>query len=709
MKEPVSNDIILEKTAKLLGLKKNQVEAVDVLVEEGCTIPFMARYRKERTGGLDEVQLDTVLKKLQNLRELEKRRAYILNYLAEEKKLTPGLKKKLEEAEELAVLEDLYLPFKPRKKTLADRAREQGLAPLAEMILEKVLSREEALKAAAKYTGDEVPDTESALEGAMNIQVQDIADDAEVRGYLRKTVEKGRVTASVKRGRKDEGSTYRDYFDFSENVQTMAAHRIMAVLRAEKEGVVNLGVEPPGEPEVLAGKVENIHFKKSGGGSLLREAATLSLDKYLVPSIGKDMLKVLKERAEMESVTYFSRNLEKILLAGPFGQRGIIGIDPGVRTGCKCSLLDRQGNYREFLTIYLSKDPAEAKKLLPWLEKGEVEGIAIGNGTYGRETYSIIKELCRDLDVTVALVDEDGASVYSAGEEAREEFPDLDVTVRGAISIGRRFQDPMAELVKIDPRSLGVGQYQHDITPALLNEKLEQTVQWGVNRVGINLNTAGYHLISYISGLDRAKARAITGYRLEHGDFRNREELKKVKGIGKKAYEQAAGFLRIRGGDNPLDSTGVHPESYRYVEKISESLNCTVEELVENAAVVTDKLMEISKNFPEGESIIGELKQRGLDPRSDYQEAPFSDDLTSFDDLEPGMVVNGIVDNVVAFGAFVDIGLKEKGLVHISEVADRYVEDINECLAVGDRITAKVISLDAERKRIALSIKQVKN
>jgi uncharacterized protein len=665
----------------------------------------MARYRKERTGNLDEVEIDAVLRRLNELKELEKRRAYIINYLAEQKKLTPKLKEKLEKAEDAATLEDLYLPFKPRKKTLADRAREQGLAPLAELIVKKGIDREAALKAAEKFTGDDVATPEAALEGAMNILVQDIADDAEVRGYLRNTMGKGRVTTAVKRGKKDEGTTYRDYFDFSEKVTSMAAHRVMAILRAEKEGILNISVEAAEERSTLAARVSTLHFKKNTGGSILPEAGDISLKKYLEPSIGREILKAMREKAESESAAFFSRNLEKILLAGPFGQKPVIAIDPGLRTGCKSVLLDAQGNYCESMNINLSRDVEEASKLDAWVEKKGPEAIVIGNGTFGRETYGIIRERYKKNDLIIALVDEDGASVYSAGEEAREEFSDLDITVRGAISIGRRFQDPMAELVKIDPRSLGVGQYQHDITASLLKEKLEQTVQWGVNRVGVNLNTAGYHLISYISGLDRSKARNVTEYRKLHGSFQSREDLRKVKGIGDRAYQQAAGFLRIRGGSNPLDSTGVHPESYPVVAEMAGALGCTIDEIIENPAAHAKELEKIAKNYPGGESIVTELRQQGLDPRRKYEEVPFSDEITSFTDLKEGMVLTGIVDNVVAFGAFVDIGLKEKGLVHISEVADEYVQDITEFLAVGDRVTVKVLTLDTERKRIGLSMK----
>jgi len=699
-------EIIIARTAEELNLKKEQVAAVNTLAVEGCTIPFIARYRKERTGNLDEVVLDTVIRRLNELRELEKRRAYIIGYLRDQEKLTPALEKKLIEAGDPAFLEDLYLPFKPRRKTLADRAREQGLEPLARLIAKENLDRNGAHQAAENFIGDEVPDVSEALEGAMNIIVQDIADDAEVRSFLRTSMGKGRVSASVKRGKKESGSTYRDYFDFSEQVTSMASHRVMAILRAEKEGILNLSVESPLDHDILSLKISEHHFKKKEGGSLLQKAARLSLEKYLVPSIGKEVLKSMREQAETESVAYFSRNLEKILLAGPFGQRGIIGIDPGVRTGCKCVLLDSQGNFCASMTLNFSRDPGEAVKLKPWVEKHNPEGIAIGDGTYGRETYGIIKSHFKDPKLTIALVDEDGASVYSAGEEAREEFPDLDVTVRGAISIGRRFQDPMAELVKIDPRSLGVGQYQHDITPALLQEKLEQTVQWGVNRVGVNLNTAGYHLISYISGLDRAKARSVTEYRKAHGSFASRNELKKVKGIGDKAFQQSAGFLRIRGGKNPLDSTGVHPESYPVAGDMAEALGCSINELVENPDAYVQGLSKIAVTFPNGESIAAELRQRGLDPRREFEDVPFSDEITSFTDLKEGLVLKGIVDNVVAFGAFVDIGLKEKGLVHISEVSDQYVEDITAFLAVGDRVTVKVLTLDPERKRIGLSMKQ---
>jgi len=699
-------EIINNNVAKELNLKLFQIEAVIELSDEGCTIPFISRYRKERTGNLDEVAVNSVLERYSCLVELEKRRDYIIKYLTDNEKLTPELDKRLRKASSMSELEDIYLPFKPRKKTLADKAIELGLEPLSKILKEKNLSEEEALKAAEEYVGDDVPDSKTALEHAKNILVQEVSDSAEVRGFVRDNLRKGKLECSAKRGKKDEGVKYRDYFDYSEDATKVASHRVMALLRGVREGMLNLGVEPRKGEDDLSHDVALLHFKKRG--LLLTEVSEESFGRHLKKSIGNEIFKELGERAERDSLDVFSKNLENILLFSPFGEKSVIGIDPGIRTGCKAALLDENGDFSESATLYLNRNVSEAKKLLEWVNQYDVKGIAIGSGTFGRETYKILKELFLDSPVVIALVNEDGASIYSASETARDEFPDLDLTVRGAISIGRRFQDPMAELVKIDPKSLGVGQYQHDISPSLLKEGLTKTVEWAVNRVGVNLNTAGYHLLSCISGLDMGKARELVKYRSEHKRISSIKELKKVKGIGAKAFEQSAGFLRIKDGKNILDSTGVHPESYGHVEDIAKLYGVSLEELVENPDMI--KLSRVKKelDIPELESIINELKSRGLDPRSDFSTADFRDDIESIDDLKEGDILNGVIDNVAAFGAFVDLGIKDKGLVHISEVSDEYIEDINSVLSVGDRVSVKVTAIDLERRRISLSIKEAK-
>lgn len=696
---------IVEQTAQQLSIKAVHIAAVIDLKDEGCTIPFISRYRKERTGNLDEVAVDAILKSYERIEALEKRREYIINYLEEQGKLTAELRKKLQASETLAGLEDLYLPFKPRKKTLADKAQELGLGPLAKSIKEKNLSRENALRLAKEYIGEDIPDVDAALEHAMNILVQEVADSSEARGRVRNVLKRGKITGRVKRGKKEAGEKYRDYFDFSEELSSVASHRIMALMRAAKEGILAVKVEDSNPGDVLPGQVMKLHFRKEG--ELLLLISGTSLERYLLKSIGNEVLAEMRERAEADSAAIFSRNLEKILLFSPFGERAVIGIDPGIRTGCKVTALDKTGGYLESMNINLHHNAGEASRLLEWIDKYSIEGIAIGDGTFGRESYGIVRTLLQDREIVIAMIDEDGASVYSAGETAREEFPDLDVTIRGAISIGRRFQDPLSELVKIDPKSLGVGQYQHDINTSLLKSTLEKTIEWAVNRVGVNLNTASYHLLSHVSGLDKKKAREITNYRSGQAKIQSREELKKVKGIGNKAFEQAAGFLRIKDGDNILDSTGVHPESYSAVQAIAASSKLSIAELVASPDSIDRKRIESSHKIAELDSIIDELKQKGLDPRREFQAVSFNDDINDISDLQAGMVLSGVVDNVLAFGAFVDIGIKDKGLVHISEVANEYVKDINDVLAVNDQVKVKVLDVDLNRKRIALSMKQV--
>ncbi|PKL39870.1 MAG: RNA-binding transcriptional accessory protein [Spirochaetae bacterium HGW-Spirochaetae-1] len=700
----MEQSLILQTIALELSLKVNQAEAVVALSTEGCTIPFIARYRKEKTGGLDEVAISAILESFERHTELEKRREYILQYLTGQDKLTPELDTRIRKALTMAELEDIYLPYKPRKKTLADRAIELGMEPLADLIVEKNPSLDRVLALAAEFTGGDVAEPGIALEHAMNILTQRVSDNADVRRIVRVDLQKGSVRAAVKRGKKEEGQKYRDYFDFSEKAQHMASHRIMAVLRGGKEGILNVSLESAVGTEQLAGTVMTACFGKRG--EVLLKSATESLERHLLSSMGNEILKELREKAERESLEIFARNLEKILLAAPFGERAVIGIDPGIRTGCKAAVIDKNGVYRDFLTMQLNGNPSEAGKILPWLATYGVEGIAVGSGTFGRETWSMIRDLLGERGVVAALVDEDGASVYSASETAREEFPGLDVTVKGAISIGRRFQDPLAELVKIDPRSLGVGQYQHDITASLLETKLRQTVEWAVNRVGVNLNTAGYHLLAFVSGLDKNRAREIVKYRTESGRIRSRKELKKIKGIGDKAFQQCAGFLRIMDGDNSIERTGVHPESYDDVEKIAHYYGKSVVELVAGPEIMNKDDIKKQLHITEAEAVMGELLSRGLDPRKEYTPVSFDEKLKSIDDIGDGMILHGIVDNVTAFGAFVDVGIKDKGLVHISEISVEYVKDINKVLSVGDRVLVKVIAVDRERGRISLSMRR---
>ena len=700
----MENIQIQTRVAEGLSLKNNQVQAVLDLTEEGCTIPFISRYRKERTGNLDEISVNSIIENFRRISELEKRREYILTYLKDNDKLTPDLEKKIKLAATLNILEDLYLPYKPRKKTLADKARDLGLEPLANLIKDNNLTKEKALKEAMNYISDDVQDEGSALDHALNIIVQDFSDSSEVRGHVRENMKKGEVVVSVKRGKKEEGSKYKDYFEFDEKVSKMPPHRIMAILRGVNEGYLKVSVESVDDEKIMVRDLTELLFKKKG--ELLLHAAEDSLKRYLNKSLGNEILSGLKEKAEQESVKIFSKNLERILLSSPFGEKSVIGIDPGIRTGCKTAVIDKNGDFIKFITMNLHNNENEIEKIRDWIKEYSVDGIAIGDGTFGRETFGIAKKFFENENIIIALVDEDGASVYSASEPAREEFPDLDVTVKGAISIARRFQDPLAELVKIDPKSLGVGQYQHDVTPALLKDKLNQTVEWVVNKVGVNVNTAGYHLLGFISGLDKGKAKELVKFRSQNKKISAIDEILKVKGIGNKAYQQCSGFLRVHKGCNVLDSTGVHPESYDDVRKIAKFVNSSVENLVNNPDMIDEKIIRKELQVEELGSIVSELKNRGLDPRKDFQAVQFSDGIESIDDLKEGMILNGVVDNVVAFGAFVDIGIKDKGLVHISEVSSDYIEDITSAIFTGDSVRVKIVSIDTDRKRIGLSIKQ---
>jgi len=575
------------------------------------------------------------------------------------------------------------------------------LQPLADEIISKNLSLADAQKQAEKYINENVANTVEAFDGAMDILVQRVSDTPEVRSFIRLELHKGVAAAKVKRGKKDDSSVYKDYFDFKGPIDTLPAHRIMALLRAEKEKVLSLSIDFKDTPVIYETRAAQMALGIRSEAAQM--AASLSLERHLKKSLSTEIFKELKEKAEEQSLFYFSRNLEKILLYPPYGEKCVIGIDPGIRTGCKTVLIDDQGSFKENMTLYLHKNASEAEKISTWIKSYNVEAIAVGDGTYGKETSSILRKLYGDL--VVVEVDEDGASIYSASETARDEFPDLDATVRGAISIARRFQDPLGELVKVDPASLGVGQYQHDIHKEKLREKLKETVQWVVNRVGVNCNTASSHLLSYISGLDKNTALEIVKYRKEKKKISSRKELQGIKGIGPKTFEQCAGFIRIFGGDNVLDSTGVHPESYKDLKAIAKLMNEDLEELVSVPDKIDVKKVNNDLAIKEISSVIDELRKGSLDLREDFSAPSFDNSLESFEDAKVGMIVPGKIDNVVAFGAFVDIGLKEKGLVHISEIAHEYVSDIFEFLNIGDMVTVKILSIDNERKRISLTMK----
>jgi len=690
---------IKQKISSTINIDMTRVSAVVELAQEGCTVPFIARYRKEKTGGLDEVQIKDIIDAHEKITALEKRKEAILKSLVETGNHTPELEKKVLEASEMKLLEDIYAPFKPGRKTRADKAIKAGLEPLAKLAMKRVLSENELSDQAQKYICDDFADVQSVIGGVIDIVAQEIADTPEIRSIVRDHLRSGFLNSKVKRGKKEEGDLYRDYFEHEEKVHRVAHHRVMAILRGEKEGFLNVSVEPYLDPERLLGKIERFFFRREA--DFYFDCVKEAYDRLLFKTIGKEVITEIKEKAIEASLEIFHRNLENILLSPPFGEKGVIAIDPGIRTGCKSVLLDKNGTFKGSKVLYLHSDKKDAQKIKSWVESGDVEAIVCGDGTFGRESISILEEAFSG-KVPVISVDEDGASIYSASDAAREEFPDLDITVRGAISIGRRFQDPLAELVKIDPGSLGVGQYQHDIPEKSLKVRLGTTVEWVVNRVGVNLNTASPHLLSYVSGLDMGKAAEIVKTRKEKR-FSLLKEIKKVKGIGPKAFEQCAGFLRILDGVEPLDSTMVHPESYSDIKKALKAFGKTTDELIKDVSIAE------RNEFREflSKSVVEELKKKGLDPREKFQIFRFSESVKNIEDLNEEMVLNGIVDNITGFGAFVDIGIKEKGLVHISQIANEFIQNPADHLNVGQKVKVKVIGIDKSRKRISLSMKDV--
>ena len=690
---------IAGETSKALKIAEKSVRAVLELTESGCTIPFIARYRKEMTGNLDEVQVSEIIDFYEKLTSLDKRKRAILKSLEETGNYSDELGIAVAGAADMTVLEDVYAPFKPGRKTKADKAVEAGLQPLAEYIMLNNPPVAKILEKAKDFVCAAFNDCASAVNGAKEIIAQKIADTPKVRDFVRKSVENGFIVSKVKRGKKESGVLYSDYFDFRESAQRITPHRVMALNRGEKDGFLTISAEAGKTEKELANGIESIFFARHS--DFFGECSALALTDRIFGSIETENFSKIKDFAIDASLDVFHKNLEQILLMPPFGEKPVIGVDPGIRTGCKAALLDEHGNFVASALLNLHLDKNEAKKLEKWITGYKVAGIAVGSGTFGREAHEILKSFFGK-QVVVASVSEDGASVYSASAVAREEFPDLDITVRGAISIGRRFQDPLSELVKIPPESLGVGQYQHDIPVKKLAERLKRTVEWAVNRVGANLNTASPYLLAYISGLDSKKSAEIAAFRRGGRRFKNIEELKNIKGIGAKSFEQCAGFLRIFGGEEILDSTGVHPENYELVRNAAKKVGVPLETLVKNPEII-DKNSQIQELLPP--SVIEELKKRGLDPREKFEQAEFSDEVRTINDLREGMILNGIVDNIVAFGAFVEIGIKEKGLLHISEISDKFIKSPAECLKLGQKIKVVVKNIDLDRKRISLSMK----
>ena len=711
------NDDVITTITQELELAPYQVRATVELLEQGATIPFIARYRKEATGSLDEVTVTAIRDRLAQLRELEKRRQSILNSLRERELLTEELERKILDAETSAKLEDIYLPFRPKRRTRAIIAREKGLEPLARFIFEQA-DTTEPLAEAGKYVNREmdVRSPEEALAGARDIIAEWINEDQEAREKMRALYyEKGLIRATVIAGKEDEGAKYRNYFDWEEAVATSPSHRLLAMRRGEKEGFLYLRISPP-EEEALA-LLEGMFSKGENASSFqVKEAARDSFRRLLSGSIETDIRLTTKNRADAEAIRVFAKNLRELLLAPPLGGKRVLAIDPGIRTGCKVVCLDRQGKVLEADTIYPSRSEkmkAQAIMTLNGLcEKHLVEAIAVGNGTAGRETEAFLGTCGLSTKIPVISVDESGASIYSASKVARSEFPDLDVTFRGAVSIGRRLMDPLAELVKIDPKSIGVGQYQHDVSQQELKKSLDDVVVSCVNAVGVEVHTASEQLLSYVSGLGPQLVRVIVDYRNEYGRFSCREELKKVPRLGPRAFEQAAGFLRIRDGTNPLDGSAVHPESYPIVEAMSTDLGCSMEDLLRDGSLrkrikpsrfVTDKV-----GMPTLTDIITELAKPGRDPRREFENTCFAQGVQRIDDLQTGMSLPGIVTNVTAFGAFVDVGVHQDGLVHISEMADYFVKDPHQVVKVRQQVRVTVLGVDAARKRIALSLRENK-
>ncbi len=704
----------LQLIVNQLNISEKNVRATLQLLEEGATIPFIARYRKEATGSLDEVQIADIQKEWKKLQDLEKRRESILQSIEEQGKLTDELKNRIEATFNMTELEDIYLPYKRKRATRASKAKEKGLEPLAIRIF-KQNDNDNVEQLASAYLNDDVPTIEEALQGARDIIAEQINEDENARNLVRSAFKRGAtIKSKVARGKEQEGAKYKDYFDFEESLNKCPSHRLLAIRRGEDEGFLRVIISPDDEDTIY--RLEQKFVKGFGeAGKQVEMAIEDGYKRLLAPSIETEFRNLSKEKADEEAIAVFTTNLRQLLLSPPLGQRRVIGLDPGYRTGCKVVVLDESGNLWENTTIYPhppQSRTAESEKTMQHLvSKYHAEAIAAGNGTASRETMDFCRKISFSRPVELFLVNESGASIYSASEIAREEFPDQDVTVRGAVSIARRLMDPLAELVKIDPKSIGVGQYQHDVNQTKLKESLDQVVESCVNSVGINLNTASKHLLTYVSGLGPSLAQNIVNYRAEKGQFRSRKELMKVSRMGEKAFEQCAGFLRIRDAKHPLDNTAVHPESYHIVEQMAQNLNCSIEDLIADAKlrkkVNLQKYVTNKVGLPTLNDIMKELAKPGLDPRGEAKAVEFDESITSIEDLHEGMVLTGIVNNITNFGAFVDIGIKESGLVHISQIANRFIKNPAEVVSLNQEVTVRVMSVDLERKRVQLSMKEV--
>lgn len=702
-----------KKIAAELSINERQVKATAELLDEGGTVPFISRYRKEVTGSLDEVAIAAIRDRLDQLRELDKRKEFVLKTIKDQEKLTPELEKAIINAETLTEVEDLYLPYKPKRKTRATQAKEKGLEPLSIVLFEQgnISPESEAEKFIDEEKG--VKSIEEALQGARDIIAEQVNENSEVRAKIRDLFsETGHISAKVMPGKEEEGQKFKDYFEWDESVKDIPSHRLLALRRGEKEMILSLDIAPEEEEAI---EIINKQFV-TGNNDASEQVEIAIKDAYkrlLKPSLETDSRLSTKKKADEEAIKVFAENLGQLLMAAPLGEKRVLALDPGFRTGCKLVVLNEQGKLLDHTAIY----PNEPQKRVmesgavvkQMVDQYNIEAIAIGNGTASRETESFVKSLGLNKEILVVMVNESGASIYSASETARNEFPDHDVTVRGAVSIGRRLADPLAELVKIDAKSIGVGQYQHDVDQNLLKHSLDETVMSCVNKVGVELNTASKELLTYVSGLGPQLAENIVKYRNENGAFKDRNELKRVARLGGKAFEQAAGFIRIRGAKNPLDQSAVHPESYHIVESMAKDLNVELKELVGNpklkGQIKLDKYVTETVGLPTLKDIVEELSKPGRDPREKFEAFSFQDGVNEITDLRPGMKLPGIVTNITKFGAFVDIGVHQDGLVHVSEMANRFISDPNEVVKVSQKVEVTVTDIDVARKRISLSMK----
>ena len=703
----VFEEVIAQGTGIPLRQVKNTVE----LLEEGATIPFISRYRKEHTGSLDEVQISDIRDVLNQLKELQKRQEYILKTIEEQEKLTPELKRKIEECLDPVQLEDIYLPYKRKRKTRATVARDRGLEPLAKILLKQQEMNIE--KAASAYLNEELESEADALQGARDIIAEWVSENQRARKTVRYHFDRSAVISSkMVKGKEEEGAKFKDYFEFGEPLKKCPGHRILAMRRGEQEGFLKLSVEPEALP-VTDALEDQFVTNPYDVGQQVAEAVKDAYKRLMQPSIENEYKALYKEKADQEAIKVFADNLRQLMLASPLGQKRVLALDPGFRSGCKLVCLDEQGNLVHNETIYphppQSDRAGSTRKVSSLVQQYKIEAVAIGNGTASRETERFIRMLRFPHDIEVYVVNESGASIYSASKIARDEFPDFDVTVRGAVSIGRRLMDPLAELVKIDPKSIGVGQYQHDVDQGNLKNSLDVVVESCVNLVGVNVNTASKHLLTYVSGLGPVLAQNVVDYRNEIGVFTSRKQLKKVPRMGEKAFEQCAGFLRIEGAKNPLDNSAVHPESYHIVEQMATDLNVDLNQLVKDESLV--KQIEVERyvkggiGLPTLKDIRSELEKPGRDPREQIEVFEFDQTVYKVEDLKPGMELPGIVTNITKFGAFVDVGVKQDGLVHISQLADRFIKDPNDIVKIHQHVKVKVIEVDISRNRIQLSMK----